>query len=1423
MSMEPFSSTVGKTALSAVAKPALAVLRRQIARRGAGLADLSQLSGADRELDEAIAVLRGKAESLPATVVLKLKGLLSQRPDSFADADARHFIDDDRVIALVKSGARKTFGNVDIADERIQARAIHAEMFGEEGIFGERLIEDAVQFAALTLLAHLTPGDRIVIEFIGEKQDELLQELHHISSQIADLKQWDGRGSPTVDISVLDQALTGEVRRLRRQRFIHGNDLVSRAQDLAARLENGLQLASVQVKATAYREIAVVHTRADLPDAAEHWIDKAEALGSDVILERARVALARGQPDEAMRLLRDRDDPVAKSLLIDAVQRRDGESAALKLYEDRFKGVDLTGHALQSMAVRLSNASRSVDAEALLARATPEQIDDNPVILYLRARLYIAGALPDDIAERFRKSDGMIPRPSDVRDDDEGQRRLAAARVDLVQLRDALSDLDAADLIGLVDVNMLFLSLHLGTPTERALARESLVTRLADPSEAVELAPIAAIHGVDIDWSSLRARLAQAEQLGGYDDAQLRAAFALVMKGDSAKEIADFIVKYGERLKEHQDFETIVAIEIEARSKSGDIEGAKALLARERAMLADATAAFLDATIAEAEGADSIGLRIAQYEASGSTHDLQILVGVLGQAGDDRLGDYLIELWQRRHQIEDAQRACDALIRAGKEHAAEAFLEEIGDLARQDNHLRTHLAWGRLRQGRLLDAADELKALTEAGIDNHNTRQLTIVLAIETGRWAELEPFLQKELAAQADRSGTELMTVARIGRAIDSPTTMALVRAAIAKAPDDPMLNMNGYTIAVEAGFERTAEVNGWFGRVIAGSTEDGPIYSKDFEDVVEMVKDSRAHSERVNELVNTAQVPIFLALEQLRGAQSALILLQAPQNAEETDSRRKSVLPLFAGNRPQASDLIPKSIAFDPLALLMLDYLGLLQCAIDAFDEVVLPAGTLHSFFEDRARSGPSQPSRIAQAREIKDRAASGTLTVEALPIADAELAERTGEEFARLYATAVERDGYVIETAPLHPPGKLRETVDPAPFAGRLVSPTGLVQSLLAAGTLSQARATSAAAMVAGSGQAWPNEAEPLAGKPMFLTGLAAQYLSDAGLLPVLKSHAGALVVLPDVIELADREIAAGEASEKVRLGIERVREALADAIAQGRARIGPTRLRRDKLEGDKEEQQVPRNMGPVVSALRDSGGVDAFVCDDRAMNKYLQFTDHQGRQVPFLTTPDLLRILHDKGVLDAAALTAAREKLRLAGAGLMPLDPLELVAAAQASNWAIGPNAELRAIRDSIHLPLARKILQLPQERSWFKATCIGIAFAIRRIWQELDDPVMAERAATYLLNMIPDAETWSAQDESPDRGLWVQDVFRHTLWAVASIFDMPTARTQAFQQWFNTEVGPGAERRDPGAMEAIARTLFGFLTTPLSEDDSNDGR
>jgi hypothetical protein len=850
--------------------------------------------------------------------------------------------------------------------------------------------------------------------------------------------------APAVDTSVLDQAVKSEVRKFRRQRGTLGDDLVPRAERFAVRLDQGLQHASDMVRADAFQEIAAIMARADRFDDARTWIERAAALGADVTTAEARIFLLEGQPEEAMRLLRAKDDSLAKSLMIDAVQRRDGEDAALRYYAEKHSPSDLTGHALQSMAVRMMTAGRSGDAIDLLEQASQGQIDENPILLFVRGRLHISKALPADIGNRFSKSDGMIPYPGDVRDDAEGQKCLEAAKADFERLKDAAQDLDAPDLLKLVEGNLIFLSLNMGSQNDRVRARENVIEQLATSSAAMELVPLAAIYDIEADWTAIRKALDEAELFGGWDAAQLLAAFTLTMRTGAPKDIVKFMERHGESLAPFHDTDSDVAIEVEARCLSGDLPGAKALASRKRNALSEAGAKAVDILIAEAEGADSVALRIERYADTGATHDLLILVDALRTAGDDRLGEYLVRLWRSRHQAVDARRACDALVSSGQDLEAEAFLEELGDEARQDPGLHAHLAWARYRQGRLSDAAEELAALTAAGVDNGNSRQLTVMLAVETGRWSELEAHVQAELKAQDKRTADELMAAAHIAQVVDSGASLALARAAVAKAPKDSGINMSAYTIAAGLGVERTVEVNSWVGNAIAEAREDGPVQMKDMNEIIAMVKDSRAATERVNDMVNKAAVPMFIALRRSGSTQSALVLQRLWGNAEEPDSRRKNVLPLFAGNRaPTVSDS-PRSIALEPLSILVLDYLGLLEKTIEAFEDVVLPAGTLHAFFEDRARGRHNQPSRIEQASGIKERIARGVLNVEALAEGDAAIAAAVDTEFARLYRAATARDGYVVETAPLHPPGRLDVEVDPSPYADRLLSPAGLSQS-------------------------------------------------------------------------------------------------------------------------------------------------------------------------------------------------------------------------------------------------------------------------------------------------------------------------------------------------------------------------------------------
>ncbi|WP_221235069.1 hypothetical protein [Sphingopyxis panaciterrulae] len=1421
MTIDLFSAAAGKTAVGEIVKPTIGALRRQIAMRGSQYVDAATAVGVDAILDQAIAVLAGNAATLPEAILVRLKGISTDRPSSFADADARHFVGDNRVVTLLKAATFATFGNQDVADKQAEARDIHGALFGGDGFYGETLFDEAVRYCVFALLSHLTTGDKFVIEILNEKAGAIQEGVGAIQSalgpmadQLQQLVDRQQGKEIEVESEVLDLAVERDIRRLRRLRLALGDGLTSAAEQLGLRLEAGLRHASDGVKAAAFREIAIVLSRAKRPDDAEPFVEKAEALGADTTCERARLALARGNPEEAMALLRDRADPVSRSLLVDAVNHRDGETAALDFFDANYAGADLTGHALQATAFKLGKLDRLSDAEALLAAATAEQIEENPVILHARAHVRIATALPPDVAKRYVLVEGIIPQPGDLRDDADGEQALSAAQEDLRKLQAAISGIDAPDLAMLADINLLFLGMRVGSEEERKAGRDRFIERLADPAEAVRLAPLASLYKIEIDWPAVRKELERAEQLGGYDDAQLSAAFTLTLHGSSAQDILALIGKYRERLYQYQGKSVIVSMEVEAMARSGDIESAHALIDQNLDALDEDERSFLEATLIEAAGGDGLAARLSQFEKTGSTHDLQILVGSLRDAGDDRLGEYLMRLWHLRHQLDDARAACNALISAQKEEEAEAFLDELGNTARGDPYLRTHLAWARQRQGRLSEAKTELDALIASGVDDRNIRQLRIILAVETGRWSDLISFVQHELAMKENRSAAQLMEAARIAQAVDSSEAMPLARAAIAMDPDDAHLNIAGYSVAVAAGQERSAEVSGWLAKARTGSGTAGPLFEKDLDDFIAMAKESRARSDHLNKLVSRAELPFFIAMQPLGTTQSALILSQFAGNAELTDSRRKVLFPLFAGNRGPVGDFNPNSVAFDPLSLLILEYLGFLPRALAAFDDVMLPAGTMHSFFEDRVKSGPPQPSRIVQARAIKDRIASGLLMIRDLE-SDAELVSDAGEEFAELYRGAEEADGYLVAVAPIHRPGNFRETLDPARFRERLFSPAGLVKSLLDRGVLSEAQAEAAQPFVEGAGP-WDDEPQPEARRALFVSNLAVQYLSDAGLLPILQSYSGALVIRRDVVEFADREIAAATEATTISSGIERVRQAIADALALGRIRIGPWRIRPDE-----KGQGADRINSPVMSVLRDSGGVDAFVCDDRAMNKYLQFDDPKRGPTPFLTTPDLLILLHRRGVITAKELAVAREKLRGAGAGLMQPDAEELFLAARGSNWSIGPNAELRNIRDAIHLPIARGLLQLPQERIWVKSVSMQIGMTIRRIWQDFDDPEDAARAASYLLDMIPDVGALAAGDDSVDRDLWVQDVSRHTLWAIASIFDLSADKLQAYRQWFTTHVAPGAGRRDPGAIEAVARTLFNFLDNLPRDESEHD--
>lgn len=1423
--MDPVSTGFAKTGVSAGVKPTLEFVRTQWARRGAACADLSTLGTADREMDEALSVLKGDADKLPQTIWVKLKGLFSDRPVSFATEHASHFIADDRIIALVKITTRKTFADEDISAECQEARRIYAELYDDEAPFGERLLEDAVAFTFATLAAHLTSGDRILLDVLSGQHNEVMGGVSAILEELGDVKAAiagsdraktelsSANMESQVDTAAIDAAILSEIQRLKRRRFIQDDQLLSDTKSFADRLKAGLRFGTAAIRAEGFRQIAIIYARDELVDETINALAEAEDLCEiDLTPERARILILEKNYDEALKLLRDRTDAASISLFVQAIFHRDGATEAISYFSKHCRAEQLTGHGLHWLAIQISKMGEIEQAQALLSLATECQIQENPLVYFERGKLHMAMAMAPDVAANFLATNDSLPHPNDYHNDQAGQSHLRNALTDFESLAGQATELGADNLITALEVQSLSIRLSLQDDAVRSEAEAELTLRLADSKQIVDLAPLALIHELEFDWSGLRERLAHAERFGGLDTPHLFAAFQLTLKHDSPEQVSAFISKHEKKLEAFVTPKGILSLKIQALAKSNAISEARQLLDDNRADLGEGAYNSLSATVDEFCGENSVATRLTQLKDSDKTQDLELLVDALSKAKDARLGTYLALLWDRKRQLTVAAQACDAFMWNGQTEALDEFLDKLVDHIPQHDHLGIHEAWKFQRQGELSKASVVLDRLHAEGADNHNIRQLRVSILLELGRWSELEPFLQSELSAKDSRSSTALMSAAQLATALESPSALPLIRASLDKGDESPQLFLAAYNAALNLGVERNAEVNGWLKAAIDGSKENGPVYTKDIDDAVELMREGQERNEKLNALIMAAELPLSLAAKPLNVTLSAIYLGQAWENRKNADPRKHNLIPAYAGNRLFWK--LPKDpvISFDVTSLLTLQSIGMLGKVLSAFDKVVLPAGTMSQIFQDYSEARHTQPSRVQQAQEIKRLIAAHTLTIEKCQPANEELESEVGAEFARLYQAAMKTDGYVIDTAPLHPPGKLKEIVDPSRFADRLISPKGLISKLKVDGVLSDTVADEALVAVFGSGEEWPSESSFAVGKPLYFSMIAAHYLADAGILPRLKSVFGELVILPDVEELANREIEDSTRASAVRDQIEKLRASVAAGIEDGSIRTGKL-----TSEGntDSKDGDTGREIGPLFNALHNISGADIFVCDDRALNKSGTFIDKAENSVNTAISLDVLRHLEVTGAISDNEYQAAIEKIYESGFALVPVDFQQLIKAVCASNWNVGPNATLRQIRNSIHLPLIRGLIKLPEERHWFRTSVLSIAIAIRHVWTKIADVDHAMRAATYLYDMLPDVRVWSAKDNSTDRDVWTQEVTRSSVYMFGSAFSLPESHIEKYQNWFDNYVGPKEEKRDPGVMEAVAKALFESLSKPVS--------
>ena len=119
-----------------------------------------------------------------------------------------------------------------------------------------------------------------------------------------------------------------------------------------------------------------------------------------------------------------------------------------------------------------------------------------------------------------------------------------------------------------------------------------------------------------------------------------------------------------------------------------------------------------------------------------------------------------------------------------------------------------------------------------------------------------------------------------------------------------------------------------------------------------------------------------MFAAARLLNRSLAGMLILPAVISGNEPDPRRRSVIPAYSGGRNYANRSGDGTLGLDPSALLTLGYLDLLQIGLNSVEKVMISHGTMHWLFEERQTIMFHQPSRIRDARRVRDLLSEGKL---------------------------------------------------------------------------------------------------------------------------------------------------------------------------------------------------------------------------------------------------------------------------------------------------------------------------------------------------------------------------------------------------------------------------------------------------------------
>ena len=745
-----------------------------------------------------------------------------------------------------------------------------------------------------------------------------------------------------------------------------------------------------------------------------------------------------------------------------------------------------------------------------------------------------------------------------------------------------------------------------------------------------------------------------------------------------------------------------------------------------------------------------------------------------------RLANYAALLFRRTHDVPSCQLFARSLFETANFDGVVELLRANDDLLSSSEHLQSLLAWSLFNLGNVSECLNVLTQL-RTGRDTQEDRALAVNVAIASGDWYSLASYVEREWERRAARSAEELLRAGQIAQQLTSARTRALIAEAAAKATDDPHVLLECYSSAMAAGWE-DEDTFKWIERAETLSTSDGPIQRVSLKDLIDRHPDWQRRETEAWDKLNAGVVPMVACARMLNRSLVELLLLPALANSETIDPRRRTLLYSYSGTRSVRSGL-PQIIVIDPTALLTAGMFGLLEQIASAVSKIVVPHSTLRWLFEERRRIGFHQPSRVADAREIRRLVDDGVLKrIESTAPTDEQLANEVGQELACLFAEAEadwspdRRPRRVVRSGPIHRvESMMEEEADLGSHRPHVCGCLDVIDALVRHGCLTRAEECRARAFLSLHETPWTGIASVAPGSVLYMDSVSLSYFQHLRLLSKVEASGLAVVIPASEVAEGDRLIRYEALAERASAVIENIRTVLSNGIIDGKVILAPSSLN-DGGEDDTLDH-------PAVDIIRITALAEVAIIDDRYFNQHSNVSRDDGSVTPIWTTYDLLCALQ----LAEDPHTDYLSRMRSAGLAFVPVNFGELnalLSQAKVANGALVESAELKRFRENLQLCRMSTGLQLLKESNWFGNLVRVLIATIKAQWREDVDLGTASARSTWLLELL-DIRGWSHRyvDEQ-DRG-GSQARFRAQLVGLMTFtHEGPSALRKAYWEWLD---------------------------------------